>query len=123
MHSGLRQKKHLSKMFKFITINAALTSDSFGILFGVIASRVFHRRLTSGGIFNNRLLFSPLFSGNFVEGQDFDGGRQSHDGGIGTPSSPTTKNPGKSWCTLGHPFLVCYISMHSTWGSHRSLRQ
>ena len=30
------------------------------------ASMVFHRRLTSGGIFNNRLLFSPLFSGNFV---------------------------------------------------------
>ena len=43
--------------------------------------RVFKRRLTSGGIFNNRflfknnrLLFSLLFSGNFVGGQGFDGG-------------------------------------------------
>ena len=39
-------------------------------------ARVFHRRLTSGGIFNNRLLFknnmllfSLLFSGNF-SGED-----------------------------------------------------
>ena len=75
-------------MFKFITINAGLTSDSFGILCGVIASRVFHRRLTSGGIFNNRLLFSLLFFGNFVGGQGFDEGRQSHNGGIQDPPVP-----------------------------------
>ena len=32
------------------------------------AIRVFTRRLTSGGIFNNRLLFYLLFSGNFYGG-------------------------------------------------------
>ena len=30
--------------------------------------RVFHKRLTSGRIFNNRLLFFLLFSGNFCGG-------------------------------------------------------
>ena len=42
---------------------------------------VFPRRLTNGGIFNNRLLFknsrplfSLLFSGNFCEGRSLDGG-------------------------------------------------
>ena len=43
--------------------------------------RVFPRRLTNGGIFNNRLLFensrplfSLLFSGNFCGGEGLDGG-------------------------------------------------
>ena len=102
MYSGLRQKRHLSKMFKFITINAALTSDSFGILYRVIASRVFRRRLTSGGIFNNRLLFSPLFSGNFVGGRNFDRERQSHDGGSGSLSPP----PGKTLARVGVPLAT-----------------
>ena len=42
--------------------------------------RVFPRRLTNGGIFNNRLLFensrplsSLLFSGNFCGGEGLDG--------------------------------------------------
>ena len=48
--------------------------------------RVFPRRLTNGGIFNNRLVFSLLFSGNFCGGQGLDGGVQSHDG---DPSSPS----------------------------------
>ena len=46
----------------------------------------------SGGIFNNRLLllFSLLFSGNFVGEQGLDGGGQSRD----PPSPPTRENPG-----------------------------
>ena len=44
--------------------------------------RVFPRRFTCGGkgIFNNRLYFSSLFSGNFCGGgQGLDGGGQCHD--------------------------------------------
>ena len=59
-------------MFKFITTNAALTSDSFGIPCGVIANRVFHWRFTSGRIFNNKLLLSLCFLEIFVVEQGFD---------------------------------------------------
>ena len=38
---GSDKKKHLSKMFKFITINEALTSDSFGILYRVDSNQGF----------------------------------------------------------------------------------
>ena len=45
-----------------------------------------------GGIFNNRLLFSLLFSGNFCGGQGFDGGGKVVMGDPQFPP-PTRENP------------------------------
>ena len=51
---------------------------------------IFNNRLL---VENNRLLFSPLFSGNFCGGgQSLDGGGPSRDQGI-LPSLPTRENP------------------------------
>ena len=50
--------------------------------------RVFLRRLSSGRIFDNRLLFKNnmlLFSGDFCGIQGLDGGRQSRNRGIPPP--------------------------------------
>ena len=49
-----------------------------------------------GGGVKNRLLFKNyilLFSGTFVRGQGFDGGRQSHDRGDPPVPPPTRENP------------------------------
>ena len=53
--------------------------------------KVFPRRLTNGGIFNNRLLLSYCFLEIFVGGQGLDGEGQSHE--RGSPSPPTRENP------------------------------
>ena len=49
----------------------------------------FPTRLTSWGIFNNRL----LFSGNFVRGQDLNGEGQSRDRADPPVLSPTREKP------------------------------
>ena len=59
------------------------------------AFKVFPRRLASGEIFSNRLLFNNwlLFSENFCRGQGFDGEEQSHYR-EDYPAPLTRENPG-----------------------------
>ena len=56
------------------------------------------------GDFNNRLLFSLLFSGNFfLVGQGLDGEGESRDS---SPSLPTRENP--DWCSQ---YSVCPLPL------------
>ena len=55
------------------------------------------------GDFNNRLLFSLLFSLNFLGGQGLDGEGESCDS---SPSIPTRENP--DWCSQ---YSVCPLSL------------
>ena len=87
MHLGTLWKNMLKTCKCCLQINLKRSSEALWKANEIdkmflLTSRFFPRRLTLGGIFNNGLLFSLLFSGNFYRGQGLDRGGQSPNGEI-----------------------------------------